>query len=83
MTTRQYGKWSKLTDHLINDGSPSIRLHDDQMQHVAGSIDESKPYDIDFTDPNYCIRRRANDAGYDVTYDPTDKSIKVFTKMRI
>ena len=80
MTLRRYGDWRRLTEHLQRNGTPVIRLHDNEMQTITGSIDEAKPYDIDFTDPNYCIRRRANDAGYDVSYDPNDNFIKVFTK---
>lgn len=79
----QYGDWSKLTEHLQKDGRPEIRLNDDEMQSITGSIDMAKPYNIDFTDPNYSIRRRAQDAGYTVDYAPGGKSIKIFKKQSI
>ena len=80
MTPRQNGTWAKLTKYLQDKGDAVIRLSDDEMQRITGSIDLSKPYDINFTNPEYSIQRRANDAGYDADYDKADKSIKVFKK---
>ena len=81
MTPQQYGDWAKLTEYLRDKGNAVIRLSDDEMQEITGSIDVSKPYEINFAIPKYSIQRRANDAGYDVTYqDKTDKSTKVFKK---
>ena len=80
MPNRRYGDWSKLTTHLLADASIEVTLTDDELQRIAGAVEEKRPYYIDFTDPNYCIRRRASDAGYQVDYHPGDKSIKVFTK---
>ncbi len=78
----KYGDWRKLTAHLKKDGRPIIRIDDDELQGIAGSVDETKPYAIDFTDKNYCIRRRAGDAGYDVMCSPEDNTVKVFTQRR-
>ncbi len=80
MARLRYGDWSKLTVHLSRDGKKTISLSDDEMQVITGSIDETRPYNIDFADANYCIRRRAGDAGYNVVYSPGDKSTKLFTK---
>ena len=79
-TTRRYGDWRKLTVYLQGQNGTQLSLTDDRMQEITGSIDESKPYDVDFTDPNYCIRRRARDAGFSVEYDGAEKSVKIFTR---
>lgn len=80
---RKYGQWRKLTLYLATSNKKQIKLTDDEMQTITGSIDKNKPYNIDFTpQPQYSIKRRAADAGYEVDYVAEDRSTKIFTKMK-
>ena len=72
------GKWERLTSYLNNDDSAQIRLNDDQIANIVESTDKERPYRIDHQ--THSIRQRANDAGYDVAFDPQNKEIKFFTK---
>ena len=75
------GDWKKLTKHLIEDGRDEIKLTDDEVLAITGSVYQSKPLRIDH--PENSIRDRAKDAGYDVTTDATNAKVKIFKKRAV
>jgi hypothetical protein len=77
---RKYGRWVRLTRYL-QERYPTapIKLTDNKMRKITKSIDQTNPFNIDFDPKPRCsIRRRARDAGYEVDYDPADRTKKIF-----
>lgn len=75
------GKWQKLTDHLKDMNKATIILSDEEIQEIVGSSDNRRPYPIDFpTNPQYSIRQRAEDAGYNVKCHELNEQVKIFER---
>ncbi|MGA2315949.1 MAG: hypothetical protein ABSG71_06170 [Thermodesulfobacteriota bacterium] len=75
------GKWQHLADYLTKKSEETIVLTDEEIQQIVGSSDNTRPYNIDFlSDPEYSIRQRAADAGYDVKCHKLNGRVKIFDK---
>ncbi len=69
------GDWSRLRDHLAEDGADVIARHDNAIQAIIGSSDTRRPYPPD--DPG--LQRSAAEAGYEVVCG-IEKAAKIFLR---
>ena len=75
------GDWRLLTAYLRQSKRRRIELSDDEMRRITHSTDRRSVLPLD-DHPRCTIRRRADDAGYDVTFSPASRNIKVFNRRR-
>jgi hypothetical protein len=73
------GDWRLLTVHLRQSRRQRIELSDNDMRRITHSTDSRRTLPLD-DHPRCTIRRRADDAGYDVAYSPASRQIKVFCR---